>query len=83
MNNSAPEIDCPKCVGSGKITLNHRLADTLKLVKKHKKVTARFICELIDFRVQPSAINNRLELLRKMELVKRVRSGASYLYSPA
>lgn len=74
-------IKCPTC-GKGKVdlgVLHPELSSTLEVLEYNPGSTAT---ELVDyfFCVKPMAMNQRLERLRAMGLVRRDRNGKSFHY---
>lgn len=64
--------------------LSDSLLRVLKLVKKHKEITAPAIhLQLVKSEdVVVTAINNRLEYLRSLGFVDRRKNGKQWIYTP-
>lgn len=86
---SAPDcMTCPTCAGRGTVELPEGMRDVLAYLRlAHSAMTATAIRDgLVRIgkgRVRTTTINNRLEDLRSLGYVTRVREGRAYLYSPA
>lgn len=78
-----PSVKCPTCGGSGRTTLSDTMLKTFRVVKQLRKASAPDVLGKMPDEVSVSAINNRLEDLRKLGLIKRKRVGKLYEYSPA
>lgn len=78
-----PQIECPKCSGEGRIALTDALFETLAALSRGKSLSASEARHLVLSVVTTSAMNNRLEELRTLGLVKRVRCGKVWKYSAA
>lgn len=66
---------CPKCKGTGEIPLSDVLQATLGAVSIHGPITAPELYQYDDWNgVGISALNNRLEDLRKLGILDRKRS---------
>lgn len=63
---------CSRCDGSGRVALPPELQRTLDLLRKHKTLTPIELHAHMEFGA-PTAANNRLETLRRLELAKRER----------
>ena len=78
----SPLAECPKCKGSGKIPIGSGLLDTLNILKAKGPKSAPDIHMILDDDfITITAINQRLEDLRKLGLVCRVRQGRAFIYS--
>ena len=77
-----PMILCPKCTGHGQIPLSDELIDVLEILNKHPEITAMDVHKLAkDGKwIIPSAINNRLVDLEKLQLVTREKRGKSFFW---
>lgn len=75
-------IPCETCGGSGRQELWPALIETLNTIPKRGAVVAADIFPKIKG-VQLTAINNRLEGLRRYGFVKRERCGKFWRYSRA
>jgi hypothetical protein len=83
VKTTIPKICCPKCNGSGHVDLYPDLLETLKLVRTLKLPTASAIKpRLTNQQMSVTAVNNRLEDLRKLGLVDRTRQGRQWVYKP-
>lgn len=74
-------MTCPKC-GEGSVPLPESLQETLNEVRRTPGFTAQ---EMLDRfpGIGVTAINNRLEDLRRIGLVRRQRDSHSWRYYPA
>lgn len=85
-NEYHPIIKCPRCDGSGRVVLNGLLATTLALVSfQSEGVTVseawqRNLTAWPSSKIKITAMNNRLEELRKLGLVDRVRDERAWRY---
>ena len=77
-----PLIPCSHCFGSGKVELPEHLLKVLEMVFKHRRVSAPEVLRMIGGRSGVTAMNNRLEDLRRLGLVIRERTGNAWYYSP-
>jgi DNA-binding transcriptional ArsR family regulator len=79
-----PVIDCGKCGGKGKTPLDDTRWKTLQLLARLKRASAPELYEQSGEKdhIGPSALNQRLEDLRKLGLVDREREGSSWTYFP-
>lgn len=77
-----PSVQCRKCEGKGEQPLDDVLWNTLQLLAKLKRASAPEMYEKAPDKsfLVPSAINQRLEDLRKLNLVDRVREGKVWKY---
>lgn len=79
---NCPTIPCPKCGGAGRVYLSAELWATLVVLQRHRKATAARVHQDLGVMVSVPAVNNRLEDLRKLGLVRRRRNGVSVVYFP-
>jgi hypothetical protein len=80
-NQHIPEVVCPKCRGAGSIDLAEPLLRVLRFVRQHRQATAQDVFEMLGREVtHPTAANNRLEDLRKLQLLDRRRRGRNWVY---
>ena len=85
-NEYHPIIKCPRCDGSGRVVLNGLLATTLALVSfQSEGVTVneawrRNLTAWPSSNIKITAINNRLEELRRLGLVDRKKEGRAWRY---
>lgn len=77
-----PQITCHKCEGKGEQPLDDVLWNTLQLLSKLKRVSAPEMYDKSPDKsfIVPSAINQRLEDLRRLDLVDREREGKVWKY---
>lgn len=75
-------IPCETCGGSGRQPLSPSMRETLGAIPKRGTVVAEDLLSKIKG-VQQTAINNRLEGLRRYGFVKRERFGKFWRYSRA
>jgi len=71
---------CPTCNGHGESPLPEHLAETFALIPKRGSTCAEALHEQLPG-ASPNAQNNRLEKLRALGLVSRVRDGKRWKYS--
>lgn len=79
-----PVIKCNKCGGCGRVPLSPELKETLKALRADKDWTVAEVFSVLNFpgrKFSITAINNRLEDLRKLGLATRKRNGRGFLYS--
>ena len=82
---AVPNIVCPKCAGKGELPLarvHPELTLALDDVIRHRGMSAPEMAAFYDG-VGTTALNQRLEHLRKLGLVRRKRSGRSWRYYAA
>ncbi|MFA6240399.1 MAG: hypothetical protein WC655_05700 [Candidatus Hydrogenedentales bacterium] len=80
--DNQPEVSCAACGGTGKVLLSGVLLEVFLDVQQHGQVCAQDVwgrMQKPNFEV--TAVNNRLENLRRIGLVIRERIGRNYLYS--
>lgn len=82
MSKPRPQITCTKCEGHGKHALSDELWQTLAAVQRLKLAHAEQVARAVRPRPSTTAMNNRLEELRALNLVKREREGRYFYYSP-
>lgn len=76
-----PSITCRCCNGKGIEPLPQGLWDTLRLLKKRGPSTAgNLLPTLRSDGIQASAVNNRLEALRKLDYVERKKRSREWVY---
>lgn len=82
MTTPTIEIACRACNGKGKVALNERQQDVLSLFGSGRQYSAQGAHEALqlDETVNVSAINNRLEDLRKVGLLQREKKGRAFFY---
>ena len=78
---SLPKICCPKCDGSGEIALFPELAEVYNCLRKAGAQSAPQLLKRIKAKVHPTAMNQRLERLRRLGLVERTRMGREWQYA--
>ena len=77
----SPLAKCPKCNGTGQFPIGSGLLDTLNILKAKGPRTATHVHAILDDRfITVTAINQRLEDLRKLGLVLRTRKGRQFVY---
>lgn len=76
-----PMVTCMKCQGEGFVAMSDELEDTLKAVYVCPGITAP---EMLDqfAGVGTTALNNRLEYLRRLGFVRREARGRAWRYFP-
>jgi len=81
-NGSTPTETCPRCGGEGRIEISDDLVGALGFVRKHPGSTVAEVQAALDpaGNFHTTAFNNRLEGLRKLNLVTRVRAGRNWQY---
>lgn len=72
---------CPECHGTGARPLPEHLAETIRLFARGQKRIASEVHKALKLDVTVSAMNARLEDLRKAGLLKRERKGKTWVYS--
>lgn len=73
------KMTCPRCGGSGEIELPLDLLEIFSKISKSGKATARALhADLTG--ITCSAVNNKLERLRKAGFVTRQRDGRAWYY---
>lgn len=77
------KIRCPKCEGKGRVPLPEWAQQILALFVKNNVLRSDEILERIPDDITQNAINNRLERMRAMRLLKRAREGKWWRYSRA
>lgn len=65
----------------GVIPMDGALLDTLNLLRRVKGADSFEVLDKLGAKVSVTAINNRLEELRKLSLVKRERRGRRWFYT--
>lgn len=83
MSDMKPTIQCPTCSGTGRAPLQEALQETLDVLPRRGTFTAGAIHEKIPGTVTINAVNNRLEDLRALGILKRERNGRFWSYSRA
>lgn len=84
IEDTAMNVCCPKCSGTGRLRLQTefpQLDEIMDLLHAHGPLTAPEILPLVKRKVRPSAINNRLENLRRSGFVTREKDGRQWRYS--
>jgi hypothetical protein len=81
-----PTIPCQACDGTGKTILSEPLQETLKALKEKGPISAADLFRAgLDHsgsaKITVTALNNRLEELRHLNLASRARYGRSWLYT--
>lgn len=76
-----PHVCCPKCNGDGKIPMPDELWEVLNVLRWHGPKCAEQVALEVDWFGHQTAINNRLEALRDMGLVKREKKGRMWMYA--
>lgn len=73
-------IVCPHCKGVGKVNLPRRLRETLNYVEAGYSTATEIQTEFLrDIGI--TAVNNRLEDLRKLGIIKRHKQGKQWIYT--
>lgn len=81
MSDMKPTMQCPTCEGTGRAPLPEALQETLNVMPKKGTFTAADLQSKIPSTVTVNAMNNRLESLRDLGMVKRERNGKFWNYS--
>lgn len=81
MSDMKPTIECPTCSGTGRAPLPEAIQETLDILPKRGQFTAADIQPKVPGTVTVNAINNRLEYLRDLGILKRERNGKFWNYS--
>ena len=75
-----PTIECPHCAGLGKVPISGSLAETLEAVRSQRGITAIQVHAKLGDQIGITAVNNRLEDLRRIGLLIRQRVGHQWMY---
>ncbi len=75
-----PTITCPKCRGLGDVYLGGELWSVLQLFLHSRRLSSVDVMAILKLDAHPTAINNRLEDLRGLGFLERVRSGRRWMY---
>jgi hypothetical protein len=79
-----PNVSCAGCDGHGYVPIADQVFDTLLMLLRMGPSTAGQLrgplAKMLGDEVGPTAINNRLEYLRREGLVERVRRGREWVY---
>lgn len=75
-----PTITCPTCKGTGTSTLTKELRETFSMFDAKSRLTAKQVHETTTEELTLPAVNNRLETLRNLGLLDRVKDGRSFKY---
>lgn len=79
-----PDVSCSSCDGHGVIPIADQVFDTLLMLQRRGPSTAGELREplekMLGDEVGPTAINNRLEYLRREGLAERHRRGREWVY---
>ena len=82
MKEKIPSICCPTCGGRGTTKLEGTLLKTFLEVRRFHSLSAVELHSLpTSEHVSITAINNRLEDLRQLGLLDRIRNGRRWVYS--
>ncbi len=76
-------MKCPKCKRDGASedrVLPGELWRTLRMVNRYPGRSASILADVFGNEVGYTAVNNRLERLRKLGLVRRERDGRAWMY---
>lgn len=80
-SKTVPKIQCPTCHGNRVIELKGELRAAYEIIAgKRKGLTSSETHKLLNIKIGKSAVNNRLEDLRKIGLAERTREGRSWRY---
>lgn len=78
------KVPCRHCNGKGSNPLAKELSDTLALFKGAKQFNSEEAQQALGLGdISRNAINNRLEDLRALGLIDRIRKGRSFYYFKA
>lgn len=80
MSDRRPNIECPKCGGCGIVPMGDEAFAVLKTLSNLRGVTATQVSNRIGWKFHPTAINNRLEELRRLNFARREKRGRSWVY---
>lgn len=84
MKPKSLQIQCQKCHGTGRVEISNELRSVLELVKKNAPVSVFRVYNLLgNPYIGVTAINQRLEDLRKLGFVERERQGKAFFYTAA
>jgi hypothetical protein len=78
---SIPRFQCPKCNGTGQVEISQELLDTLNAVLRSKGTDSVTLSPKFGKHHTITAINNRLERLRELGLLKRERRFRRWFYT--
>ena len=79
---AGPLVTCHHCKGAGKLPLSDDMLLTLDAVKYLQEADVIEVKTAVLWEGHTTAINNRLEDLRKLGLLTRKRDGRRWLYRP-
>lgn len=82
MRNKIPSIQCPKCGGSGIVSLPIRLHETLAVVRHLPGLAIPEMLHLLGF-IKQAALSKRLMTLMDLGLVRREPNGKAYKWYPS
>lgn len=77
---SIPLVTCGHCNGAGKVHLRADMQLTLDAVEYHGEAEVREVATALLWHGNQTAINNRLEALRRDGLLDRRRRGRYWVY---
>lgn len=75
-----PLVKCSRCNGAGKVPLSESLRKTLDAVKQLGEATATEIHSVLKLESGITSVNNQLEDLRAIGMLKRKRDGKVWKY---
>ena len=78
----APTRPCPTCEGKGTTPIPDPLQQVLSILRLHGAdgMTASEVWANSSDKIGITAVNNRFEALRELELVERLRDGKAWRY---
>lgn len=78
-----PLVVCHHCQGRGKIPMSEELWEALHHVRHFKSATAQDVANALAWNGHVTAMNNRLEDLMNLGLLKRRKDGRQWRYEAA
>ena len=73
---------CSRCGGKGMMKLPSSMLETLAAIKGMKRITAGSLVKKMDWKGNPTAINNRLTALFKEGFLHRNKVSKTFIYTP-
>ena len=78
-----PMVECHHCKGTGKLPLSEELSEVFEHVRYFKTSTAQDLANALAWNGSVTAMNNRLEDLMNLGLLKRFKDGRRWRYEAA
>lgn len=76
-----PTIPCPTCKGEARVPISDELMEVLLFIRRRTGADAQTVFDKLGAKISISGINNRLEYLREIGLLRRERRGRRWFYS--